>query len=141
MRGILLILFTAHLFFIGYSRAILVEFPPKQEEEKKKIKKLMAFKKRTINRKKIEYGDEGKFVFEFKNKSNRPLVILSIETTCGCVSGTSEKVTTDPGAIGKIEVLYDTERIGEFSKIVIVNTNLSDNPVILTVKGRVEAPN
>ena len=58
----------------------------------------------------IDYGkvskdsDSGLRTFEFKNTGDAPLVILNVQSTCGCTIPTKPKEPIMPGKIGKIDV-------------------------------------
>ena len=44
-----------------------------------------------------------------------------------------------PGGTGKIEVRYDTNRVGAIAKTIMVTSNATDTPnVALRIKGKVE---
>ena len=78
----------------------------------------------------IKQGADGLRVFEFKNTGKAPLVI----------SGAKDPIA--PGATGKIEVKYDTQRVGAIAKTILVTSNATDTPSIaLRIKGKVEANN
>jgi hypothetical protein len=45
-----------------------------------------------------------------------------------------------PGETNKIEVRYDTQRVGAFTKTVTLTTNEVEATHTLTIKGEVKAP-
>jgi phosphatidate phosphatase APP1 len=45
-----------------------------------------------------------------------------------------------PGQTGYIEVRYDTQRIGYFTKTVTITANTAQGNHLLTIKGEVKAP-
>lgn len=114
--------------------------PAKKETAKKgsKEKKPITFKVLEIERTSVPYDSKEPFVFEFKNTGTTPLIITNVQTSCGCT--TAEK-PTEPVAKGKssrIVVNYDTKRVGPFTKTITVTTNASTEPIVLTIKGKVE---
>lgn len=116
--------------------------PAKKETAKKgsssKEKKPITFKMLEIDRPSVPYDAKEPFVFEFKNTGTTPLIITNVQTSCGCT--TAEK-PTEPVAKGKssrIVVNYDTKRVGPFTKTITVTTNASTEPIVLTIKGKVE---
>ena len=42
-----------------------------------------------------------------------------------------------PGEAATIDVRYDTQRIGQFTKTVTLTTNIDDEKIVLTIKGKV----
>ena len=86
--------------------------------------------------------DYGLRVFEFKNTGKAPLVISGAASSCGCTVPSYPKDPIAPGATGKIEVKYDTQRVGAIAKTILVTSNATDTPSIaLRIKGKVEANN
>ena len=45
-----------------------------------------------------------------------------------------------PGGEGEIQVKYDTNRMGNFHKTVTVQSNATNQTVVLTIKGQVMNP-
>lgn len=89
--------------------------------------------------------DEGKNVtydFIFKNKGKSPLVLQSVEPSCGCTTPAYTKEPIMPGKVGKITVSYNSQgRPNAFHKSITVRTN-SDEPVkVLYIKGFVNPKN
>lgn len=75
--------------------------------------------------------------FKFMNIGDEPLVISSVDPTCGC---TVAKFTNDPvmkGRAGVITLIFDAATAGVFSKQVIVKSNAKTAVVILYIKGEV----
>lgn len=76
--------------------------------------------------------------FEFTNTGDQPLIINTVNASCGC---TTPSYTTEPilpGKKGIIKVAYSTtNRVGAFSKNVRVFTNVPDATYTLTIKGEV----
>lgn len=76
--------------------------------------------------------------FEFKNSGKADLILTSVKASCGC---TSPKYSTEPVPAGKkgfIEVTYNAANPGMFNKSVTITSNVSDDPVILTITGEVK---
>ena len=87
----------------------------------------------------IKQGADGVRVFEFKNTGKAPLVISGASSSCGCTVPSWPKEPITPGASGKIEVKYDTTRVGQIAKTILVNSNAKDTPTVaLRIKGKVE---
>jgi hypothetical protein len=91
----------------------------------------------------LEYGDiakgsDGYRLFQFKNIGDAPLIITGTRGSCGCTIPEPPKEPIMPGAKGSVRVHYDTQRIGEFTKFVYVNTNEKDaKEITLTIHGKV----
>ena len=74
---------------------------------------------------------------EFTNTGNAPLVITKINSSCGCTVPEWPKEPIAPGKTGKIQVKYDTTRVGPIRKTITVLSN-SDTPTkVLKIKGTI----
>ena len=74
-----------------------------------------------------------------KNTGKAPLVISGASSSCGCTVPSYPKDPIAPGGTGKIEVRYDTNRVGAIAKTIMVTSNATDTPnVALRIKGKVE---
>lgn len=77
-------------------------------------------------------------VFEFKNKGATPLVINRVQASCGCTTPTWTKEPIEPGKAGSITVTYNPAgRPGPFTKTITVNSNSTEEEVVLIIKGEV----
>jgi hypothetical protein len=85
----------------------------------------------------LEFGGDGSFDFKFTNTGKSPLILDNVRSTCGCTvpEWTSEPV--NPSGIGSIRVIYDTHRVGAFSKTLIIYSNAANSPIRIFIKGRV----
>lgn len=99
----------------------------------------MTFEDTTVDYGTIEQNGEPFRVFKFTNTGNAPLVITNAKGSCGCTVPTYPKEPIAPGATSEIKVRYDTSRVGPFTKRITINTNEGEEPVVLTIKGTVEA--
>lgn len=99
-----------------------------------------TFKSTEMDYGRIKQGAEPLRVFEFTNTGSEPLIISGAQGSCGCTVPTYPKEPIMPGQSSKIEVRYDTQRIGGFTKTVTLTTNEANATRILTIKGEVEAP-
>ena len=97
----------------------------------------MEFKTDEIDYGTIQKGSDGLRVFEFTNTGNAPLVITKINSSCGCTVPEWPKEPIAPGKTGKIQVKYDTTRVGPIRKTITVLSN-SDTPTkVLKIKGTI----
>lgn len=73
-----------------------------------------------------EKGGPVTYEFTFTNTGDEPLVIVSVNTSCGCTRPEFPKKPIKPGQSDKIKVTYLPDgRPGEFNKTVRVRTNAS----------------
>jgi hypothetical protein len=75
--------------------------------------------------------------FSFINAGDAPLVITSVQASCGCTVAKYSKDAIAPGSSGYVTATYNAARVGVFSKTVTVNANTGSGAVVLTVKGEV----
>ncbi|MFY0629463.1 MAG: DUF1573 domain-containing protein [Flavobacteriaceae bacterium] len=97
-----------------------------------------TFKAETINYGKVALKSDGVRVFEFTNTGNAPLIINKIVSSCGCTVPKKPEDPIMPGKTGKIEVKYDTNKPGGFSKIITIYSNAKSGRKTLRIKGYVE---
>ena len=117
--------------FIG-----LISFSITAQEKIAKIE----FKSDTIDYGTIEKGADGVRVFEFTNTGDAPLIISKVTSTCGCTIPKKPEGPILPGATGKIEVKYDTNRVSPIRKTITVISNAETPTIALKIKGLVIAP-
>ncbi|MEJ1239061.1 DUF1573 domain-containing protein [Chryseolinea sp. T2] len=75
--------------------------------------------------------------FRFRNNGSEPLIITSVQASCGC---TVAKYSTDPimpGGEGFVTATYSAATLGVFNKTVTVNANTQDKAVVLSIRGEV----
>lgn len=78
--------------------------------------------------------------FMFTNNSDRPVKILSANASCGCTTPSWSKDPVAPGKTGYIQARFDPKgRPGFFTKSVTVTTDYEATPIILQIKGQVNA--
>ena len=99
----------------------------------------MEFKSLEVDYGTIEQGADPYRVFQFTNTGTAPLVITNAKGSCGCTVPTYPKEPILPGNDGEIKVRYDTNRVGPFTKRVTLTTNAGEEPIVLTIKGKVES--
>ncbi len=88
---------------------------------------------------KILQGEQVTYSFKFKNIGNAPLLITSVEKTCGCTSPIFPKEPIKPGESGKITITYDSKGHKGFqNKRLIVKANTNPSETILRIKAQVE---
>jgi hypothetical protein len=98
----------------------------------------MTFETTTLDYGKIEKGSDRVRNFKFTNTGTEPLIIKSAKGSCGCTVPTYPKEPVMPGESANIEVNYDTNREGQFTKTVTLTTNETTDTHTLTIKGEVK---
>ena len=88
---------------------------------------------------KILQGEQVSYTFKFKNVGDAPLIITSIEKTCGCTTPDFSNTPIKPGDSGKITITYDSKGHKGFqNKRLIVKANTNPSETILRIKAQVE---
>jgi hypothetical protein len=89
----------------------------------------------------IKKGANGDCSFAFTNTGKEPLILSNVKSSCGCTTPSWTKDPVLPGKTGKIDVHYDTNRIGQINKSITVASNAKTATVILMIKGNIiESP-
>ncbi|MEM7574661.1 MAG: DUF1573 domain-containing protein [Bacteroidota bacterium] len=68
----------------------------------------------------IIYNEPTEHIFEFRNKTDAPLLIENVRTACGCTTTDWQDTPVPPGEIGQIRVVYDAAKRGFFRKYIKV---------------------
>lgn len=72
----------------------------------------------------IEEGQKLEVVFTFTNKGKKPLVIKTVQATCGCTVPEVPKEPVMPGNKGLIKAVFDSQgRSGSNHKTITVQAN------------------
>jgi hypothetical protein len=87
----------------------------------------------------IPQGTPRNIEFEFKNTSDKSVIITNVKPACGCTTSDYTKEPIAPGKSGFVKATYNASALGSFNKTVTVTTNLDDTPKVLTFKGTVVA--
>jgi hypothetical protein len=85
----------------------------------------------------LEFGGDGSFDFKFTNTGKSPLILDNVRSTCGCTVPEWTREPVNPSGTGSIRVIYDTHRVGAFSKTLIIYSNAANSPIRIFIKGRV----
>lgn len=125
--------------------AAKVAIAPKQKEVpepvKKKVRKRAKIKFDGLVHKfgTIKTGDKISHQFKFKNTGNAPLVIKSVDVSCGCTFPSYPFLPIEPGKEGAIDVTFDSEhKIGRQKPTITVVTNGRPRTIKLNLEGFVE---
>jgi hypothetical protein len=69
-------------------------------------------------------GESVTYKFAFQNTGTEPLMILNVQTTCGCTAPEWPKKPIPPGEGGEIVVTFNSaKKMGRVNKIITVYTN------------------
>jgi len=98
---------------------------------------VMNFESMTVDYGTIEQNSDPLRSFIFTNTGNEPLQITHAKGSCGCTVPEFPKEPIMPGEQAKINVRYDTKRVGKFVKSVTLTTNTTSGKEKLTIKGEV----
>ena len=99
------------------------------------------FQKMEHNYGQIQKGGDGNCEFTFTNDGTEPLILSNVRASCGCTTPSWTKDPIMPGQTGTINVRYNTNNVGGFTKTITVTSNAVDNArVVLKIKGNVVAP-
>ena len=114
---------------------IVADMPHIQAQES--AAKGIEFSTRVHNFGKISVAEGAKHcTFEFKNTSDKPVVINNIISSCGCTTPKWPKKPIMPGEGGKVEVTYlNDQGPYPFDKSLTVYTSASSKPIILRITG------
>jgi hypothetical protein len=99
----------------------------------------LAWKSDNVEVGKIPQGTPKLIQFEFKNNSNKEVIITNVKPACGCTAADYTKTAIQPGKIGYVKATYNAVAPGNFNKTVTVTTSADATPKVLTFKGTVLA--
>lgn len=98
----------------------------------------IVFDSETIDYGTIVQGADGNRVFKFKNAGKEPLILTNVKASCGCTTPNWTRTPIAPGQAGEIAVHYDTNRMGQFTKTITVQSNAKSATKVITIKGKVD---
>lgn len=88
-----------------------------------KADEALHLKETTFNFGKIPQGKPVTHDFEITNKSKAPLVIETVEATCGCTTPEWSEAPIAPGADSRIKVGFNASSEGHFKKAITIVYN------------------
>ena len=126
-----------NLIYILVAAFVALLFQPVTAQNQSSEKQAIEFSKKVHNFGKISVNDGIKHcTFEFRNTSDKPVVINNIITSCGCTEPKWPKKPIMPGEGGKVEVTYlNDQGPYPFDKSLTVYTSASTKPIILRISG------
>lgn len=75
--------------------------------------------------------------FKMKNDGNRALRISEVKKSCGCTSVEYPTQSIAPGEEFVVKMTYDAKQMGTFVKQLLLYSNASGEPYMLTMQGKV----
>lgn len=86
----------------------------------------------------VKKGSPVVYQFKFKNTGKEPLIIYDCKAGCHCTTPMCPKDAIKPGKSGFIEVHYDSMRVGNFAKEVIINSNAKTPHISVVIRGIID---
>jgi uncharacterized low-complexity protein len=99
----------------------------------------ITWKSESIDVGEIPQGKPKAIVFEFKNTSDKEIIVTNVQGSCGCTATDYTKTPIKAGKSGTVTATYNAANVGAFTKTVSVTTNAEATPKVLTLKGTVKA--
>lgn len=103
----------------------------------KTITASIKWKNAEINLGEIAQNKPATIDFEFTNTGDSPVIITSVQASCGCTATNFAKTPVLPGESTKITAVYNAATKGAFKKQVTVITNAEESPKVLVFTGTV----
>lgn len=75
--------------------------------------------------------------FELTNVGEGPVIITSVQASCGCTSTNYSKTPIQSGETTRISAVFNAAAKGAFKKTITVVTNANELPQTLTFEGTV----
>ncbi len=86
----------------------------------------------------VDDGEKVRHTYKFKNTGNEPLIISSAKGSCGCTVPKWPAEPIAPGAMGQIDVEFDSKgKPGKQTKRVTVTANTVPAQTFLNITGTV----
>ncbi|TAF55728.1 MAG: DUF1573 domain-containing protein [Sphingobacteriia bacterium] len=100
----------------------------------------IAFAKTEHQFGKVAFNKPVTVVFQYTNKSTKPVVVEFANAECGCTKPEYSAAPIPAGKSSTIKVTYNSAVLGSFKKRVDVKFAHSNQPYILTIEGEVFDP-
>lgn len=90
---------------------------------------------RELSVKAVPLQSTAETTFAFTNRSDKPVAILGVDTSCDCLDATPSAQTIAPGASGHIRARFTVgDRHGVYERTITVTTDEGNEPVVLRVQ-------
>jgi hypothetical protein len=114
---------------------------PKSASQPSDKQPVITFEKTEHDFGTILQGERVAYTFHFTNTGNVPLLISSVNSSCGCTVGDFSRDPIAPGKSGTIKATYDSKGHHGFqSRTLTVVTNTNPNKTVLRLKANVKTP-
>lgn len=100
-------------------------------------KALFTWEQTSFDFGKIQVNNPATYEFTFTNTGEVPLVITSVQASCGCTVAKYTKDPISPGSKGFVTATYNAAKVGVFTKTITVNANTEERIVQLAIRGEV----
>lgn len=124
------------LFLFVFASFVSAQINPQGKENEKPVFKWLTSTDHDFG--KLKQGVPATTTFEFTNEGTADLVLSNVKPSCGCTTPEYSKDPIPPKGKGFIKATYNAASMGSFQKSITVSSNVSEQPVILTIKGEVE---
>ena len=129
--------FTLLILLCGLSVSLTAQVKAEPTTAAATAPSAMTFAQTEIDYGTIQQNADPYRTFIFTNTGTEPLIITNAVGSCGCTVPSYSKAPVAPGDTGEVRVRYATDRLGKFRKRVTLTTNVTDEPVVLTIMGEV----
>lgn len=114
---------------------------PKSAKQSGNTQPIIKFEKTEFDFGKILQGEVVSYTFHFTNEGTAPLIISSVNKSCGCTASDFPREPIAPGQKGDIKITYDSKGHHGFqSKTLVVNSNTNPSYTNLRIKAEVRTP-
>ncbi|MCR6721266.1 MAG: DUF1573 domain-containing protein [Chitinophagaceae bacterium] len=86
---------------------------------------------------KIKQGVPVTYYFEFKNVSDKPIVVENAHSSCGCTVPERPEAPVAPGETAKLKIVYNAAALGPINKEIFVKFAGVDIQKVLLITGEV----
>lgn len=114
---------------------------PQSATQSSDKKPVISFEKKEHDFGTLLQGEVVTYSFHFTNTGDVPLLISSVNSSCGCTVGDYPHDPIAPGKGGAIKVTYDSKGHHGFqSRSLTVMSNAIPSKTVLRIKGKVQTP-
>src|SRR5688500_16895965 len=121
MKRIVLSFFSLMLFVSAFGQELAMNKVPVAKIEAKNA--VFTTTATEFDFGKVKAGVPVTHEFSFTNNGNIPLVISTVQASCGCTVTAYSKEPIEPMGQGFVKATYNAASVGQFTKTVTVNAN------------------
>lgn len=102
----------------------VLTFGQKNQAQKPLSNAAIQFEERQFDFGDVNQGETVSHKFQFTNTGTEPLILLDVQTTCGCTAPVWPKNPIPPGESSELVVNFNTsKKVGRQNKIITIYTN------------------